>query len=154
MAKSKPQRDELKGLNPELPLADREPVGGSNGDKDITAAGTPGGGSSFGGLGGTNIGEGDPSNADLEDAMGDGEFDDEGGRQDVSGPPYAGHAGGAVGGTPAEGRATGGNIHGGLAPGGAHRGDSTLGSNAPRGPGRTKAEAERIEAKRKARGSM
>ena len=32
------------------------------------------------------------------------------------GPPYAGHAGGAVGGTPAEGRAKGGHIHGGVAP--------------------------------------
>jgi len=43
--------------------------------------------------------------------------------------PYSGPEGGAVGGTPAEGRSSGGNIHRGIAPGGVHRGDSTIGSN-------------------------
>jgi hypothetical protein len=42
---------------------------------------------------------------------------------------YSGPEGGAVGGTPAEGRSSGGNIHRGLAPGGVHRGDSTVGTN-------------------------
>ena len=37
---------------------------------DIHAAGTAGGGTAEGGLAGTNIAEGDPDNADLEDAMG------------------------------------------------------------------------------------
>jgi hypothetical protein len=44
------------------------------------------------------------------------------------GPPFAGPAGGAVGGAPAEGRSTGGAIHRGLAPGESHRGDSTIGA--------------------------
>lgn len=44
------------------------------------------------------------------------------------GPPYAGISGGAVGGTPAEGRSTGGRIERGIAPG-PHRGDSTIGAN-------------------------
>jgi hypothetical protein len=45
-----------------------------------------------------------------------------------NGPPYAGHAGGAVGGTPAEHRARGGEVHGGLAPGGDRPMDTTIGS--------------------------
>jgi hypothetical protein len=52
------------------------------------------------------------------------------------GPPYAGISGGAVGGTPAEGRAVGGEIHGGLAPQrGTRNVDSTIGA---RPPGRKK----------------
>ena len=44
------------------------------------------------------------------------------------GPPYAGHAGGAVGGTPAEGRASGGETGGGIAPQqGTRDVDSTVG---------------------------
>jgi hypothetical protein len=99
---------------------------------DRYAAGTPGGGSEFGGLAGTNVGDGDPENADLEDTTGGGDNlvqeEDEAGAG-----PYAGHAGGAVGGTPAEGRASGGTIEGGLAPGGTHRGDSTVGADPDRG---------------------
>ena len=43
---------------------------------------------------------------------------------------YGGPSGGAVGGTPAGGRATGGTLRGhqGLDPGGVHRGDSTIGA--------------------------
>jgi hypothetical protein len=37
-----------------------------------------------------------------------------------------------VGGTPAEGRSSGGNIKGGLPPGGVHRGDSTIGAKGGR----------------------
>jgi hypothetical protein len=46
-------------------------------------------------------------------------------------PAYSGHAGGAVGGTPAGGRASGGNLPPGegLKPGGVHRGDSTVGAD-------------------------
>src|SRR5437764_11115736 len=40
------------------------------------------------------------------------------------GPPYAGISGGAVGGTPAQGRSSGGRTGHGIAPGGEHRGDS------------------------------
>jgi len=45
------------------------------------------------------------------------------------GPPYAGPRGGAVGGSPAERRSSGGQTHRGLKPGGVHRGDSTIGTN-------------------------
>jgi hypothetical protein len=82
-----------------------------------------------GGLAGTNIGDGSPENADLERAMAPGEVPDE----EDEGPPYAGPTGGAVGGTPAEGRASGGHQGHGLAPGGSHRGDSTIGSDPDRG---------------------
>jgi hypothetical protein len=53
--------------------------------------------------------------------------------------PFAGRAGGAVGGSPAEFRASGGKIHGGFSPGsGSTRGDSTLGSEPePRKKGRS-----------------
>ncbi len=96
------------------------------------AAGTPGGGSSVGGLGGTNVGDGAPVNADIDDALA-GVVDDNDAAAEEE-PledriAYSGHAGGAVGGTPAEGRASGGQIHGGLAPGGTHRGDSTVGAD-------------------------
>ena len=46
-----------------------------------------------------------------------------------TGPPYAGISGGAVGGTPAEGRSSGGNLGRGISPGGVHRGDSTIGAD-------------------------
>ncbi len=42
---------------------------------DIYAAGTPGGGSSVGGLAGTNIGDAAPGNADIDDALGDDDFE-------------------------------------------------------------------------------
>jgi hypothetical protein len=94
------------------------------GDED--AAGTPAGGTEVGGLAGSNVGDGSPENADLEEAMGSGvdEYDD-----DVSPPPYAGVSGGAVGGTPAERRSKGGRVRRGIAPGGVHRGDSTIGTD-------------------------
>jgi len=49
------------------------------------------------------------------------------------GPPYAGSSGGAVGGTPAQGRSSGGRTEHGIDPGGVHRGDSTIGANPERG---------------------
>lgn len=42
---------------------------------DPHAAGTPGGGTSVGGLAGSTIGDGDPDDANLEDALGSGDFD-------------------------------------------------------------------------------
>jgi hypothetical protein len=95
---------------------------------DIYAAGTPGGGSASGGLAGTNAGDGAPENADLEDAMGNGIDDRSGEEEDEEGVAYGGPSGGAVGGTPAGGRPSGGNVRHGIAPGGSHRGDSTIGS--------------------------
>lgn len=44
-------------------------------------------------------------------------------------PPYGGASGGAVGGTPAQKRATGGRTGRGIDPGGSHRGDSTIGGS-------------------------
>lgn len=45
------------------------------------------------------------------------------------GPPYAGTAGGAVGGTPAEERSRGGRTGAGLRPGVNRRGESTVGAD-------------------------
>src|SRR5207237_2168389 len=81
-------REDNGGGPPGSPLGDRH------------AAGDPAGGAEFGGLAGSNVDDGTPVEGEPEEPDG----------------PYAGHAGGAVGGTPAEGRASGGKIHGGLAP--------------------------------------
>jgi len=95
-----------------LPVADMEP---EEEKADIHAAGTAGGGTAVGGLAGTTIGDGAPTGAGLEDAMGSGNFDAE--EVDAEdNDAYAGITGGAVGGTPAGKRARGGRIHGGLAP--------------------------------------
>jgi len=97
------------------------------GDVDIHAAGTPGGGTAYGGLAGTNIGDGSPENADLEDAMGSGIADNDEEQEEPT-EAYGSSEGSAVGGTPAGGRTRGGHARHGLAPGGSRRGDSTLGS--------------------------
>jgi RNA polymerase-binding transcription factor DksA len=75
---------------------------------DVHAAGTAGGGTAEGGLAGTNIGEGDPNNADLDGAMGSGNHDVAIEEDDEATVAYSGPAGGAVGGTPAGKRAVGG----------------------------------------------
>ena len=72
---------------------------------DEHAAGEPGGGSAIGGLAGTNIGGGEPTISDLQDAAGSGEFDLDEARDDPADTPRSGHSGGAVGGTPARKRA-------------------------------------------------
>jgi hypothetical protein len=83
-------------------------------------------------LAGTNVGDGAPGNADLEEAMGSGQFDVALAEQDC--PPYSGPTGGAVGGTPAEKRAEGGTIDGGIEPGDTGR-DGTIGVDpTPRKP--------------------
>ena len=106
--------------------ADGPPAGAPGGpEKEVAAggdphaAGTPGGGTAVGGLAGTNIGAGSPEGAGLEDAMGSGNFDaaDEGeqpraerrtAEEEGEAGGYSGHSGGAVGGTPANKRARGG----------------------------------------------
>ncbi len=77
--------------------------------RDSHAAGTPGGGTAVGGLAGTNLGGGSLDQANLEDAMASGNFDSsiEADEEDSA---YAGPAGGAVGGTPANKRARGGKV--------------------------------------------
>jgi RNA polymerase-binding transcription factor DksA len=100
--------------NPDQPYTDAAPRRGAY--SDVHAAGTAGGGTAIGGLAGTNIGEGDPDEGNLEEAMGSGQYDqslDED-HQDTS--SYSGHSGGAVGGSVADGRVIGGKIQGGLAP--------------------------------------
>jgi len=86
---------------------------------DRYAAGTPGGGAAVGGLAGTNVGTGDPDEADLEEAMGSSEFDAAIAEEQIeeqratgeTAAGFAGHAGGAVGGTPANKRAVGGKTN-------------------------------------------
>ena len=54
-----------------------EPAGeAGSGAGDIHAVGTPGGGAASGGVGGSNLGDGSPDEADLENALGAGIYDD------------------------------------------------------------------------------
>lgn len=76
-------------------------------ESDRHAAGTAGGGTAVGGLAGTNIGRGDPDGDALERAMGSSEFDAEDGVAAEPSIPLAGHAGGAISGTPAGKRSRG-----------------------------------------------
>lgn len=88
----------------ERPPNERGPAGSGGGDRH--GVGAPMGGTAVGGLAGTNVGHGDPENADIDAAGGGGDFDrDLDADQEQA---YAGHAGGAVGGTPANKRAVGG----------------------------------------------
>jgi hypothetical protein len=135
-ARKKPRNDKRPTRRKEIPpgatkrASDSDLRPGERPSKlgDRHAAGTPAGGTEVGGLAGTNIDDGDPANADLEEAMGSGIHEPEAEGE----APYAGISGGAVGGTPAEGRSSGGHIKGGLTPGGVHRGDSTIGAKGAR----------------------
>jgi len=69
--------------------------------------------------------------------------DDPGGDESEDQPPYAGIAGGAVGGTPAQKRARSGHGRGGIGPKSVHRGDSTIGAGTR--PPRPRAKAKRCE---------
>jgi DnaK suppressor protein len=101
-------------LADDVPVTDREDRDDER--ADTHAAGTPGGGTAVGGLAGTTLGEGDPNDAGLEDAMGSGNFDAALADDATDTTAYSGPAGGAVGGTPAGKRATGGTTRGGTAP--------------------------------------
>ncbi|QEH38772.1 General stress protein 16O [Aquisphaera giovannonii] len=100
--------------DPDQPFTDEASRGGAY--ADVHAAGTAGGGTAVGGLAGTNIGEGDPDDGDLEDAMGSGNYDQELDEDDEDTTAYSGPEGGAVGGAVADRRATGGKTGGGIAP--------------------------------------
>jgi hypothetical protein len=104
---------------PETPLTDRH------------AAGTPLGGTEVGGLAGTNIGDGDPDNANLEEIAATGPSANEQ-TEEQDDIPLAGPSGGAVGGTPAGKRSAGKQRRPGTAPGVDRRGDSTIGSKSRR----------------------
>jgi RNA polymerase-binding transcription factor DksA len=89
--------------------------GGPEEDEEGTdhhAAGTPGGGTALGGLAGTTVGTGDPEDEEeeLEEAMGASNLDAliEASKPEEEKEGYAGRAGGAVGGVPANKRAVGG----------------------------------------------
>src|SRR5262245_62222388 len=65
----------------EILMTDLEPVENPEeraSQADIHAAGTPGGGTALGGLGGTVIGDGAPEDVDLEDDLGTGIHDQPG----------------------------------------------------------------------------
>jgi hypothetical protein len=95
------------------------------------AVGTPGGGTEIGGLAGTNIDDGDPELTNLDRAMGS---DSRGEDSEDGGPPYAGMSGGAVGGTPAQVRASGGQQRHGITPGGVPPADMTIGQDPKKRP--------------------
>jgi hypothetical protein len=69
--------------------------------------------------------------ADTNDPLAEGtlEGEDRPREPEEEGPPYAGISGGAVGGTPAQGRSTGGRTGHGIAPERGRHGDSTIGTN-------------------------
>lgn len=94
----------------------------------IHAAGTPAGGLAPGGSAGSNTPTGTPNMDEVEDALGSSQQDHVGDIEE-SQPPYAGPSGGAVGGTPAEKRSSGGNRPDGINPASPRRGDSTIGSD-------------------------
>jgi len=129
-------QEDRDDLPVEIPMTDlgwsedpAEAEAEDRGARDPHAAGTPGGGTAHGGLAGTNVGDGSPDNADLEDALGSGIHDTA--DEERSGPPYAGPAGGAVGGTPAEKRARGGRHPAHREERASHRGDTTIGAPSP-----------------------
>ncbi|HJZ93329.1 MAG TPA: TraR/DksA C4-type zinc finger protein [Gemmataceae bacterium] len=101
--------------SPERPPVVRRRPDDDEEHPDIHAVGAPGGGSAVGGLAGTNIGIGAAYEADLEEAMAGGVFD-EAIEDDEEPEAYGGPSGGAVGGTPANKRATGGKTGKGIAP--------------------------------------
>jgi hypothetical protein len=128
-ADQSPMHDPTNTADPVPPGATRQAIdrdrppehGGPPNTRDAGerhATGEPGGGNDVTGLVG-------PEDGDT--------FDREGQDPLENGPPYSGHAGGAVGGSPAEGRAAGGEIGSGLAPqSGTRDVDTTVGSD----PGR------------------
>lgn len=121
------EQEELAARHRPDERAPNEPPGPpGSGAGDSHAVGAIGGGSAVGGLAGTNVGDGSPENADIDAAAGSGNFDVD---VDAEDDAYGGFTGGAVGGTPAGKRARGGRTGGGIAPGGIHRGDTTVGGN-------------------------
>jgi hypothetical protein len=94
------------GLLPDelLPGQNGDELAGSAADLRGDAAGSPDGGLSSTGLGGTTRGDGSPNEDDLTDALG-GEEDDDLSDTVEGTHPEAGSSGGAIGGTPVGKRA-------------------------------------------------
>ena len=126
----KPRR--RAGLRPDERDPAESPAAPGSAGGGVNQSGEVGGGLASGGLAGMNEDDGRPDIDRLDDAAGAGVYDDAGKEQEEG--PYAGFSGGAVGGTPAGKRASGGNIGRGFSPGGEGRGDSTIGSDPHRRP--------------------
>lgn len=116
------QRTRLE--DPDQPFTDAAPE--PERPRDVHAAGTAGGGTAVGGLAGTNIGEGDPDEGDLEDALGSGKYDQDLDDDHEDTSTYSGPTGGAVGGSVADLRSVGGKTGKGLSPA-PDPGDSPVG---------------------------
>jgi len=82
------------------PLADLSSQNDEEYVDDVHAAGTAGGGTAVGGLAGTNIGHGEPSIGDLQQATGSGEFERDDARDQDDDAPLAARNGAAIRGTP------------------------------------------------------
>jgi len=100
---------------------------------------THSGGGAPGSGGGSRHAAHDPGSAEEEygavdsnDPAADGTLKDPDVPEEEELDAYGGFSGGAVGGTPAEGRSTGGRTGHGIAPGSVHRGDSTIGTDPDR----------------------
>ena len=124
-----------KGRPSPMKLTDDVPPGATpeafDAERDVPRGGAPGSGAGDRHM----AGETGPELAAGPDGPTYNDFgytgDDDRGPDETEEPvAYGGSSGGAVGGTPAGGRATGGNLrdHEGLKPGGVHRGDSTIGA--------------------------
>jgi hypothetical protein len=131
-----------KGRSSEMKLTDPIPPGATREAMDQPLS--PGGGPPGSGAGDRHMaGDTGPELAAGPNEPTDDDFghpwdqDNQEGDQEEQDFPdaYSGHAGGAVGGTPAGGRARGGNLPPGegLKPGGVHRGDSTVGADPSEG---------------------
>lgn len=88
----------------QAPLATISSRGGERFSEDSHAIGTAGGGTAVGGLAGTNIGRGDPSIADLQDATSSSDFDLIDARDDAGNQPHAARNGVPIRGTPKSSR--------------------------------------------------
>jgi hypothetical protein len=97
------------GLRPDERDPDEPPAAPGSATGGVHAAGMASGGMAGGGLAGANTADGSIEEPGLEDSLGSAISDDDGDTE--GGPPYAGPAGGAVGGSPAEKRAKGGHAH-------------------------------------------
>jgi RNA polymerase-binding transcription factor DksA len=83
------EMDENRSRTTQAPLKDISANLADDFADDTHAAGTAGGGTAVGGLAGTNIGRGEPSIADLQEAAGSGRFDQIDARDDNGPAPHA-----------------------------------------------------------------
>jgi hypothetical protein len=128
-----------KGRPSPMDLTDDIPPGATpeafEAEQDVPSGGPPGSGAGdrhMAGDTGPDLAAG-PDGPTFEDFG----YRDDDRDSDQSDEPdyYGGPSGGAVGGTPAGGRSTGGTLRGheGIDPGGVHRGDSTIGAEPSKG---------------------